>query len=1002
MIRYLGATLKSSRAMSYRSLLLFAIASTTASLAQEPGIVSQRIDDQLAARTAFTPVSLFAHEPATAANTALWSGACRAADVLRYDEAAAHALIGGHETFIALEIPTASGTLRLDLERAQVTTDDFTVRRASDGRAVEAPAAVHYRGIIDGDPGSLVSISVFEEELMGMISDANGDRIIGRFERAPRGLHVLYEERELRSTNAFACGAMELPDQDTHGHDDAPSGDRSTRCVRWYWEAAYDIYQNKGSSIPNTVNFLTGLFNQSATIFANDGVDVSLLETFVWDVPSPYNGTSSGARLNQFATTRTSFNGDVAHLLDYGGYGGVAWLNVLCGGTGSRMAYSGINNGFNNVPTYSWSVEVVTHEQGHNLGSSHTHACVWNGNSTAIDGCGPTAGYTEGSCPNAGLPVGGGTIMSYCHLIGGTGINFSFGFGPQPKQVIVDRTNAAICLAVCGTTCDAPGNRFVNPMNANSATLNWANTGAVSYTLRWKAQSSGTWNEVSGLTTTSYQLTGLSQTTAYEFQVLAVCVSGSSPYSASTTFTTPAPCPDALEPNETWPAAAAITLPATINALIATAADQDHYSFTLAVSGNLNMYLSGLAANYDLYLLNNSGVVLASSVNAGTANESINLPASAGTYRIRVIGVGGAFNAVQCYNLYASFYGSACGRPDLVTSNGITYNSANITWTAVASATSYELRWKPSSGSTWTNVTGLTTNSYGLGGLSPLTGYDAQVRSVCAGGTQGSGSEYSNTHTFTTVAAPCEVAPPILVAAKLLLEGPYKSAEGLMTDSLRKQGVLPLSEPYTALGFPITGQNATTTGVLATPGNNAIVDWVLVELRDAATGATVIERKVALLQRDGDITATDGVNPLGFCGTPGTYRVAVRHRNHNGCMTSQGIALNGTATVVDFTATALGTYGTEARKSVGTVQVLWAGNANGDIDVKYTGSGNDRDLVLTTVGSTTPNNTVSGYLRTDVNMDGLAKYTGSANDRDPILLNVGSTTPNNVRTEQLP
>ena len=129
----------------------------------------------------------------------------------------------------------------------------------------------------------------------------------------------------------------------------------------------------------------------------------------MWDVASPYNGTSSGSRLSQFGTTRTSFNGEMAHLLDYGGYGGVAWLNTLCSGTSSRMAYSGIYGSFSNVPTYSWSVEVVTHEQGHNLGSSHTHACVWNGNSTAIDGCGPTAGYTEGSCPNAGLPAGGGT-----------------------------------------------------------------------------------------------------------------------------------------------------------------------------------------------------------------------------------------------------------------------------------------------------------------------------------------------------------------------------------------------------------------------------------------------------------------------------------------------------------------------------------------------------------------------------------------------------------------
>ena len=934
---------------------------------------------------------------------ALWRNACRTAEVLRYDPETARGLIASPEPFISLDIPTANGTLRLDLERARVTTEDFTVRRASDGRTMDAPAAIHYRGIVHGDPGSLVSISVFEEELMGMISDADGERVIGRFDRAPRGMHVFYHERHLLGTHNTACGTPDLPDNEAHGRDEEPSGDRSTRCVRWYWEAAHDIYLNKGSSIPNTVAYMTGLFNQSATIFANDGIDVSLLETFVWDVPSPYNGTSSSSRLNQFAATRTSFNGDMAHLLDYGGYGGVAWLNVLCGGTGSRMAYSGINSGFNNVPTYSWSVMVVTHEQGHNLGSGHTHACIWNGNGTAIDGCGPTAGYTEGSCANAGLPSGGGTIMSYCHLIGGTGINFNNGFGPQPKQVMVDRTNAATCLLVCGTSCDAPGQRSINPINANSATLNWANTGAVSYAVRWKAQSSGTWNEVTGLTATSYALTGLSSTTAYEFQVLAVCASGTSPYSASTNFNTPAPCPDALEPNETWPTAATMTLPATVSALIATAVDQDHYVLTVAATGNLNIYLSGLAANYDLYLLNNSGTVLMASTNAGIMYESFNYSASAGTYRLRVIGNGGAFNAVQCYSLSASFYGNACGRPDNVTSTAITYNSATLNWPAVLTATSYELRWKLTSGSIWTTVPGILTNSYALGGLAPTTGYDAQVRSICAGGSQGEGgSGFTQTHAFTTLSAPCEVIPPILIGAKLFLEGPYKPAEGLMTDSLRKQGWLPPGEPYTALGFTITGQNSTTTGVLATTGNNAIVDWVLVELRDAATGTIVVERKAGLLQRDGDITATDGVNPLGFCSTAGAYRVAVRHRNHNACMTSPGIALGATATVVDFTATALGTYGGEARKTSGAVQLLWAGNANGDVEVKYTGSGNDRDPVLTAVGSTTPNNTVSGYLRTDVNMDGFAKYTGSDNDRDPILLNVGSTTPNNVRVQQLP
>src|SRR5690606_21482823 len=94
-----------------------------------------------------------------------------------------------------------------------------------------------------------------------------------------------------------------------------------------------------------------------------------------------------------------------------------------------------------------------THEMGHNLGSPHTHACAWNGNNTAIDGCGPTAGYSEGSCPMAPLPTNGGTIMSYCHLVSGVGINFNNGFGPQPGDLIRDKYNTATCNT---GTCSPP------------------------------------------------------------------------------------------------------------------------------------------------------------------------------------------------------------------------------------------------------------------------------------------------------------------------------------------------------------------------------------------------------------------------------------------------------------------------------------------------------------------------------------------------------------------
>ena len=54
------------------------------------------------------------------------------------------------------------------------------------------------------------------------------------------------------------------------------------------------------------------------------------------------------------------------------------------------------------------------------------------------------------------------------------------------------------------------------------------------------------------------------------------------------------------------------------------------------------------------------------------------------------------------------------------------------------------------------------------------------------------------------------------------------------------------------------------------------------------------------------------------------------------------------------------------------------------------------------VGGTVPTNVVSGYNRSDVNLDGWIKYTGPDNDRDPIILDLGGTTPNAVRLQQLP
>lgn len=240
---------------------------------------------------------------------------------------------------------------------------------------------------------------------------------------------------------------------------------------------------------------------------------------------------------------------------------------------------------------------------------------------------------------------------------------------------------------------------------------------------------------------------------------------------------------------------------------------------------------------------------------------------------------------------------------------------------------------------------------------------------------------------------------------KVFLDGPYVGGTNLMNDGLRSSDLIPAAEPFSGLSFYMSGTGIggqLKPSALTTTGNNAIVDWVLLELRNSTNSSDIQYTKPALLQRDGDVVTLDGVSPVLLPVAAFNYFVAVRHRNHFGVMTSTPLALSGIVTNIDFTLPGTGTYGTNARKNNNGVMTLWSGNVLRDAVIKYTGSSNDRDPILSAIGGTVPNNAVVGYSQSDVNMDGTTKYTGTGNDRDPILANIGSTVPTNTITEQLP
>ncbi len=177
----------------------------------------------------------------------------------------------------------------------------------------------------------------------------------------------------------------------------------------------------------------------------------------------------------------------------------------------------------------------------------------------------------------------------------------------------------------------------------------------------------------------------------------------------------------------------------------------------------------------------------------------------------------------------------------------------------------------------------------------------------------------------------------LIVKPIAFLGGPYETATGKMRDFLREENLIPIISPY-------NNSNKIDARVLNIKGNNAIVDWVQVELRDAQD--TSVHRMVAdaLIQRDGDIVALDGVSALKMENlVPAYYHVVLKHRNHLPVMTLTPVLLNASLnSIVDL-----------------RTNLLLPGDTNADrfIDASdRSGSWNDR------------NN--AGYLPTDINLDG--------------------------------
>lgn len=256
------------------------------------------------------------------------------------------------------------------------------------------------------------------------------------------------------------------------------------------------------------------------------------------------------------------------------------------------------------------------------------------------------------------------TLTSTTNNIAISGLTASTAYTYQVKTICSNGLSSSLSTSATFTTlaaatCTTPSGASVSNITASGANITWtAVTGAQGYKLQYKASTASTYTLVS-VTNNSYAMTGLSAGTTYSYQVQTVCSSSLlSPMTSAATFTTiaPATCTDNYETNETQATAKAITTGAAITAKIGTSTDKDWFSFNnTSTAKNIQVVLNNLPADYDLYLYNASGTLLASSLSASTTSETVKYNnGTVGTYYIKVIGYNGVFSAVNCYSLIAN------------------------------------------------------------------------------------------------------------------------------------------------------------------------------------------------------------------------------------------------------------------------------------------------------------------------------------------------------------
>ncbi len=160
---------------------------------------------------------------------------------------------------------------------------------------------------------------------------------------------------------------------------------------------------------------------------------------------------------------------------------------------------------------------------------------------------------------------------------------------------------------------------------------------------------------------------------------------------------------------------------------------------------------------------------------------------------------------------------------------------------------------------------------------------------------------------------------------KIMIEGYYDENSGSMNTSLSDNNIMPLIQPFNVAPFDYNGFEVVST----IPVN--VVDWMLIELRNASNVDQIIHQQAVFLRNDGSLITLEGQEEIVFNGVnTDSFYIAVHHLNHLAVISSQPHPIQKIPTTYDFTSESTAAMGTGQLKTKGGQYLMTSGDFDGN------------------------------------------------------------------------